>query len=107
MTKFLTMAIRLPSVLLVLFIRAYQVAISPMLGARCRFYPSCSHYGLGAIRAHGALKGSALTAWRILRCNPWNLGGIDPVPPTGSWRPTVDLDGNPVRTPELRESEGA
>ena len=88
--------VRTPGKVLELLIRGYQLLLSPMLGARCRFYPSCSHYGLTAIRTHGAIKGSALTGWRLLRCNPWNLGGIDPVPPAGSWRPTVDLDGNPV-----------
>lgn len=85
----------LPRNLAVLLIRGYQLALSPLLGARCRYYPSCSHYGLAAMRTHGLLKGLALTTWRLLRCNPWNLGGIDPVPPHGSWRPTVDLDGNP------------
>ena len=67
-------------------IRGYQMTISPMLGQVCRYYPSCSHYGLGAIRQHRAGKGIVLTAWRIMRCNPWSKGGSDPVPPRGSWR---------------------
>ena len=67
-------------------IRLYQVTISPMLGNVCRYYPTCSHYGLGAIRRHGPLKGSLLAAWRILRCHPWAAGGVDPVPEIGSWR---------------------
>jgi putative membrane protein insertion efficiency factor len=92
---------RLPAGLLALAIRAYQLTISPLIGARCRFHPSCSRYGLEAVRTHGAMKGSVLTGWRLLRCNPWNLGGIDPVPPAGSWRPTVDLDGNPI-TPTVQ-----
>ena len=62
-------------------IKLYQWTISPMLGPVCKYYPSCSHYGYQAIAVHGAVKGTALTAWRILRCNPWSLGGVDHVPP--------------------------
>jgi uncharacterized protein len=62
-------------------IKVYQWTISPLLGPVCKYYPSCSHYGYEAIAVHGAIKGSALTAWRILRCNPWSLGGVDHVPP--------------------------
>ncbi len=87
---------RVPSNALALVIRGYQLTLSPLLGARCRYYPSCSHYGLDAVRTHGAIKGTLLTGWRLLRCNPWNLGGIDPVPPHGAWHPTVDLYGNPL-----------
>jgi len=61
-------------------IRAYQVALSPLLGQNCRFYPSCSHYALEAIEAHGALRGAWLTVKRISRCHPWHEGGFDPVP---------------------------
>jgi uncharacterized protein len=61
-------------------IRGYQVVISPHLGQCCRFHPSCSCYAAEAIRKHGPLKGVSLTAWRLLRCNPYNQGGIDPVP---------------------------
>ncbi|WP_374581568.1 membrane protein insertion efficiency factor YidD [Pseudoduganella sp.] len=67
--------------LLTFLIRVYQLAISPMLGPRCRFYPSCSNYALEALRVHGAAKGSYLTARRVCRCHPWNAGGVDPVPP--------------------------
>lgn len=67
--------------LLTFLIRVYQVAISPMLGPRCRFYPSCSNYALEALRVHGTAKGSYLTARRVCRCHPWNAGGVDPVPP--------------------------
>jgi putative membrane protein insertion efficiency factor len=66
-------------------IRLYQVALSPLLGQRCRYYPSCSHYSLAAIRTHGPVKGLALTVWRVLRCNPWSAGGIDQVPARGTW----------------------
>ncbi|MEU9088896.1 membrane protein insertion efficiency factor YidD [Streptomyces sp. NPDC087901] len=66
---------------LLALIKLYQWTISPLLGPVCRYYPSCSHYGYTAIDRHGAIKGTALTAWRILRCNPWSPGGVDHVPP--------------------------
>jgi putative membrane protein insertion efficiency factor len=61
-------------------IRGYQLAISPLLGPSCRFYPSCSHYALEAIDTHGALRGIWLTIKRISRCHPFHEGGFDPVP---------------------------
>lgn len=70
-----------PRFLLLALIRFYQVTFSRLLPPdTCRFYPSCSHYGYQAIYKYGALKGSWLTIWRILRCNPFNRGGFDPVP---------------------------
>jgi len=64
-----------------LLIRLYQNTISRGLPAgTCRFYPSCSHYGYQAIYKYGAFKGSIMAAWRVLRCNPFNEGGYDPVP---------------------------
>lgn len=72
------------SKLLTLLLRFYQLAISPMLGPRCRFYPSCSNYALEAIRVHGAGRGSWLAARRVCRCHPWNAGGLDPVPAKNS-----------------------
>lgn len=59
---------------LLALIKLYQWTISPLLGPVCKYYPSCSHYGYTAVDRHGAIKGTALTAWRILRCNPWSLG---------------------------------
>lgn len=59
---------------------AYRRTLSPLLGPRCRFYPSCSAYGFEAIKIHGALYGTYLTVRRLLRCHPWNPGGIDLVP---------------------------
>jgi uncharacterized protein len=67
--------------LLVLPIRGYQLLVSPLLGQRCRFYPSCSAYAVEALRTHGPLRGSWLAVRRLLRCHPWNPGGLDPVPP--------------------------
>jgi len=62
-------------------IRLYQVTLASSLGGQCRFYPSCSHYAQDAIRIHGATKGAALAAWRIMRCGPFTKGGVDYVPP--------------------------
>ena len=69
------------SKVLIALVRVYQVVISPLIGPRCRFYPSCSNYAIEAMRVHGALRGSGLAAWRVLRCNPLSNGGLDPVPP--------------------------
>lgn len=62
-------------------IRFYQRHISPLFGARCRYYPTCSQYALEAIEIHGLLKGSFLAVRRLLRCNIFFPGGFDPVPP--------------------------
>ena len=61
-------------------IRFYQRNISPLSPPRCRFYPTCSQYGYEAIDRYGAVKGTAMTAWRIVRCSPLTSGGYDPVP---------------------------
>lgn len=66
---------------LILIVRFYQVAISPMLPAACRFTPTCSQYAIEALRLHGPLRGSWLALRRILRCHPWGGSGYDPVPP--------------------------
>jgi len=61
-------------------IRAYQLLVSPWLGPRCRFYPSCSQYALEAVAQHGSLRGSWLAIRRLSRCHPFHSGGYDPVP---------------------------
>lgn len=66
--------------LLIALVRVYQRLLSPLLGPRCRFYPSCSAYCVEALQKHGAGKGVYLTARRIARCHPLNEGGFDPVP---------------------------
>jgi len=66
--------------LAIVAVRSYQWTIRPMIGPNCRFWPSCSDYAIEAFRTHGALAGGALTTRRILRCNPWHEGGVDPVP---------------------------
>lgn len=66
--------------ILLLLIKGYQQLISPMLGAQCRYTPTCSQYGVEAISKYGALKGGWMTIKRILSCNPWGGHGHDPVP---------------------------
>ena len=75
--------VRSPRYLGMGLIRAYQLTVSPWLAPRCKYYPSCSHYGYTAVARHGLLRGSVLAGWRILRCNPWSYGGVDDVPELG------------------------
>ena len=63
-----------------LLVLGYRYAVSPLLGARCRFHPSCSAYALEALERHGAARGSWLALRRVARCHPWHAGGHDPVP---------------------------
>ena len=58
-------------------VRAYQRLVSPLLGPRCKYHPTCSQYALDALEEYGILRGAVLSAWRILRCNPWSHGGVD------------------------------
>ncbi len=58
-------------------IKLYQLLISPLAGARCKYYPSCSEYAVGAVERFGILRGLVLAGWRLLRCNPWSHGGVD------------------------------
>ncbi len=84
-------------------VRTYQWTIRPVIGANCRFWPSCSEYAIEAFRSHGALKGSGLTTKRILRCNPWHEGGIDLVPARSA--DTVPLrEHGPTADPILSNS---
>ncbi|MEJ5226030.1 MAG: membrane protein insertion efficiency factor YidD [Anaerolineales bacterium] len=70
-----------PRLVLLALIRLYQNTLSRLNPPNtCRFYPSCSHYGYQAVYKYGALKGALMAAWRVLRCNPFNPGGYDPVP---------------------------
>ncbi|MBQ6946650.1 MAG: membrane protein insertion efficiency factor YidD [Clostridia bacterium] len=70
----------------VLPIRFYQKFISPLTGAHCKYYPTCSAYALTAVRKHGIFYGGGLAVWRLLRCNPWSKGGIDYVPEKKFWK---------------------
>jgi uncharacterized protein len=67
-------------------LNGYRGLVAPALGQRCRFYPSCSTYAAEAVRLHGAVKGSLLATWRVLRCSPLSTGGPDPIPAMGAWR---------------------
>jgi putative membrane protein insertion efficiency factor len=71
----------LPQTLLLASIRLYQLTVSRLMPPNtCRFYPTCSRYGFEAIQKYGAIRGSLMAGWRVLRCNPFNPGGYDPVP---------------------------
>jgi hypothetical protein len=72
--------LQLPSKFLIFLIKVYQVILSPFIGGACRYTPTCSNYGIEAIRKYGAIKGSWLTIKRIASCNPWGGSGYDPVP---------------------------
>jgi len=82
----------MPKRFILFLLKGYKLLISPLLGQRCRFYPSCSTYTMQAVDRFGALRGSWLGARRICRCHPLNPGGIDHVPDTFTWarRPPPD-----------------
>jgi putative membrane protein insertion efficiency factor len=80
-SKLLTALLKIP-------IKCYQTGISPLMGNRCRYFPSCSTYAIEALDTHGAVFGSFLAAKRICRCHPWATGGYDPVPE----RPSLSKD---------------
>jgi len=79
--------------ILILFIRAYQLAISPLFPPACRHEPSCSRYAIEAIRIHGAGRGLWLAAKRLCRCHPWGAHGRDPVPGAEDKAPAAVADG--------------
>jgi len=66
--------------LLLLFIRGYQILLSPFFGQQCRFTPTCSQYAYDAIEKHGAIKGFLYSVRRLSKCHPWHAGGHDPIP---------------------------
>jgi len=85
-----------PKQSLLFLIKIYQRYISPFLGQNCKHYPSCSHYTKEALNTHGVIKGLILSSARIIRCNPWSLGGYDPIPEKVSYvKPaSFKLSGN-------------
>lgn len=89
----LAFLLRLPALVLIGLVRVYQHTLSPALPiltlgrCGCRFSPTCSHYAVDALRAHGALRGTWLAACRLIKCTPLHPGGDDPVPPAGRARP--------------------
>ena len=82
-----------PRSLVLLPIRLYQRLISPALGSRCRYYPSCSEYAAQAVGTFGILRGSVLAFWRLLRCNPWSRGGFDPIEDQRLFKPPTSAAG--------------
>ncbi|HSK27722.1 MAG TPA: membrane protein insertion efficiency factor YidD [Jiangellales bacterium] len=98
-------------------LRVYRAVVSPLYGPVCRYHPSCSTYALRAVETHGGVRGSWLAARRLARCHPWAEGGVDQVPPPGSYRwwgrvLQDDGDGSPAdppvpETPLVPEDGGA
>ena len=80
MKKVLTFIVKLPANILIMLIKVYQWTLSPLIGRNCRYTPTCSNYGIEAIRKYGAIKGGWLTIKRVASCNPWGGSGYDPVP---------------------------
>lgn len=72
-------------------IRVYQKLLSPLVGQRCKYYPSCSEYAAQAIMRFGILRGLVLAGWRLLRCNPWSHGGFDPVEDQRLFKPRAPV----------------
>ncbi|MCM3778647.1 membrane protein insertion efficiency factor YidD [Microbacterium hydrocarbonoxydans] len=83
----------IPRNLVLGFLAGYRKVISPLYGDVCAYYPSCSAYAVGAVQQHGAVKGALLSAWRILRCNPWTRGGVDDVRPHEHFRHDLTARG--------------
>ncbi|MDO5746639.1 MAG: membrane protein insertion efficiency factor YidD [Actinomycetaceae bacterium] len=75
-------------------IKAYRKYISGLSQPKCKFYPTCSTYGLEAVSTHGAIKGLILSTYRLCRCHPWSMGGIDYVPLKGQWKPAPHYSMN-------------
>ncbi|MGO1318560.1 MAG: membrane protein insertion efficiency factor YidD [Cellulomonadaceae bacterium] len=95
----------LPARILVTLLRVYQLVVSPMTGPTCRYYPTCSEYAVRAVRQHGLIRGSGLAVWRLLRCNPWSLGGVDDVPGTGPVASGTDAPHHEPRVAAAAPSE--
>lgn len=85
--------------LILLPIRGYRRFLSPALGARCRYYPSCSAYAEESVRDLGAIRGSILAVWRVMRCNPLSNGGLDPVSDRGLFRDAERTHSRPEADP--------
>ena len=93
----LTALAHLPRTLLIGLVRGYRLLLSPWVGQSCRFAPTCSVYAIQALQKHGAVIGTGLAGWRILRCNPWCHGGCDEVPDNMPWdRAKATPSGQPA-----------
>ena len=100
----------LPRAALILLVGAYRLLLSPWLGQDCRFAPTCSVYAVAALQRHGAIIGTGLAGWRILRCNPLCQGGCDPVPDNMPWdrrRPSPSPSAAGLFTGLLQRDSGA
>ena len=84
--------------------KVYRRVISPWYGEVCRYYPSCSRYALESYQRNGAIRGTILTAWRLLRCNPWSAGGIDDPPQQNKPQLQLDRCGFVVWRPKQQET---
>ena len=90
----------LPRNILIAPVLLWRRIVSPSYGNVCRYYPSCSSYGLTAIQRFGVIRGVTMATWRILRCNPWSAGGVDDVPEGKKWIAVSKLGFvSPVRNP--------
>ncbi|NPD17681.1 membrane protein insertion efficiency factor YidD [Xinfangfangia sp. D13-10-4-6] len=83
-------------------IRAYRLVLSPWVGHGCRFQPTCSAYAMEALERHGGIRGTAMTCWRICRCNPWGGQGYDPVPGSDPEHDEMLKSGNPAADNHLK-----
>jgi putative membrane protein insertion efficiency factor len=93
--------------ILIGLLKLYRLVISPLYGDVCRYYPSCSAYSLRAVQVHGAIRGTWLTARRLLRCHPWAAGGYDPVPGTPEFDEEMRERVAPAVTIEPERTSGA
>lgn len=92
--------------LLIGFLKLYRLAISPLYGEVCRYYPSCSAYALEAVQVHGSIKGTWLAGRRLARCHPWAPGGVDKVPPK-ALKSSPAGSAPPERDPSANHHQGA
>jgi hypothetical protein len=95
---------RLPRQVLISAVHGYRLLLKPWLGNACRFEPTCSAYALQALERHGALRGGALSGWRLLRCHPWCDGGCDPVPGLPLRPPLAGFFSRPGMPPEAADA---
>ncbi|PSQ79326.1 MAG: membrane protein insertion efficiency factor YidD [Bacteroidetes bacterium QS_1_63_11] len=102
MRRALSFLIRLPRLLLVGLVRAYQLLLSPHLGRTCRFHPTCSNYAIQAVREYGVLKGLVLTVHRLFRCHPWGGHGYDPPRWFGDEEETSDASSSTFSPDQAR-----
>ncbi|MGA0107973.1 MAG: membrane protein insertion efficiency factor YidD [Candidatus Nanopelagicales bacterium] len=92
---FINKVLKVPNYFFIGLVWFYQKTLSPLLGPRCRYWPSCSTYTLESLKTHNIFKALILSSWRIVRCNPFTEGGLDPVPDKGKWLPSIKTDGSP------------